>query len=208
RQWMQDRLPTSDRKSCLPRESDKILFARILLAHGQWDEALDLVSNQLEDAEESDRVLSRIELFLVRSKVLIAQGSLVEAGVSLKKSILLAEPAGYVSIFVNEGPSIADLLEKLIEENNDIPNAFANKLLTAFRLPKAVKIDSGYIERLSQRELEVLRLVAGGFSNKMIVEKLFISMSTVKTHLRNIYGKLNVNSRTQSIVKAKELDLL
>lgn len=64
------------------------------------------------------------------------------------------------------------------------------------------------IERLSERELEVLRFIAAGLSNKKIMDELFISMNTVKTHLRNIYSKLNVNSRTQAVAKAKELDLL
>ncbi|MDY6793452.1 MAG: LuxR C-terminal-related transcriptional regulator [Thermodesulfobacteriota bacterium] len=73
---------------------------------------------------------------------------------------------------------------------------------------KLIETDDGLVERLSERELEVLRLIAAGLSNNKIMEELFISLSTVKTHLRNIYGKLNVHSRTEAIVKAKELDLL
>jgi LuxR family maltose regulon positive regulatory protein len=127
---------------------------------------------------------------------------------ALKKALSLAEPGGYTRVFVDEGPHIAKLLEKTLDAKGKSPRAFVKKLLPAFRLRQIMQSDGGPIEGLSERELEVLRFIAAGLSNKKITEELFISMSTVKTHLRNIYGKLNVHSRTEAIVKAKELGLL
>jgi len=109
---------------------------------------------------------------------------------------------------VDEGPSIAILLEKLLNDKAGVSRAYVNKLLSAFQVDKLIQTQDGLVEQLSDRELEVLRLIAAGLSNKKITEELFISLSTVKTHLRNIYGKLNVHSRTEAIVKAKELELL
>ncbi len=100
------------------------------------------------------------------------------------------------------------LLEKSLDTNVDVPRVYVKKLLSAFRLHKLIETDDGLVERLSERELDVLRLIAGGLSNNKIMAELFISLSTVKTHIRNIYSKLNVHSRTEAIVKAKELDLL
>ncbi len=109
---------------------------------------------------------------------------------------------------MDEGPPLAELLEKILDAKVDVSRAYVKKLLSAFRLSKLIKTDDGLIERLSERELEVLRFIAAGLSNKKIMEELFISLSTVKTHIRNIYSKLYVHSRTEAIVKAKELDLL
>jgi LuxR family maltose regulon positive regulatory protein len=68
--------------------------------------------------------------------------------------------------------------------------------------------DDDLVEPLSERELEVLRHIAAGQSNKKVMEELFLSLSTVKTHIRNIYSKLNVHSRTEAVIKARELNLL
>jgi LuxR family maltose regulon positive regulatory protein len=99
-------------------------------------------------------------------------------------------------------------LEKILDAKADVPRAYVKKLLSAFMLDKLIETEDGLVEQLSERELEVLRLISAGLSNKKITEELFISLSTVKTHLRNIYSKLNVHSRTEAIVKAKELEIL
>jgi LuxR family maltose regulon positive regulatory protein len=103
---------------------------------------------------------------------------------------------------------MAELLEKMIDARKDVPRAFVKKLLSAFKLMRIAKHHDGLLEPLSERELEVLRFIAAGLPNKKITEQLFISMSTVKTHLRNIYGKLDVHSRTEAVAKAMDLGIL
>jgi LuxR family maltose regulon positive regulatory protein len=137
-----------------------------------------------------------------------AQGDISPALASLERALVLAEPEGYLRIFVDEGPPIAELLEKVLDTKTAVPRAYMKKLLSAFRLNKLAIEDDALVENLSERELYVLRLIAAGLSNKKIMEELFLSLSTVKTHIRNIYSKLNVHSRTEAIIKARELNLL
>jgi LuxR family transcriptional regulator, maltose regulon positive regulatory protein len=118
----------------------------------------------------------------------------------------MAEPEGYISTFVDEGEPIRSLLSKMTG------NAYAARLLAGFTLGTELpaKQASGIHadEFLSQREREVLRLVAGGLSNQEIANSLFISLPTVKTHVGNIFNKLDVTSRTQAIARAKSLGLI
>jgi LuxR family maltose regulon positive regulatory protein len=110
---------------------------------------------------------------------------------------------------------MAELLEEIIEVNkhdHDDTKAgfslsFAKKLLSMIKAGRPPKIE-GLAEPISERELEVLYLVAAGLSNREIAEKLFISLNTVKTHTKNINSKLNVNSRIKAVARAKELGLL
>jgi LuxR family maltose regulon positive regulatory protein len=125
----------------------------------------------------------------------------------LRKVLILAEPGGFVCIFVDEGPPMAELLD-ILDAKTDVPRVYVKKLLSAFRLNKLIETEDGLVERLSERELEALRFNATGISNKKIMERLFVSWSTVKTHIRNIFSILDVHSHTETIVEANELDLL
>jgi LuxR family transcriptional regulator, maltose regulon positive regulatory protein len=207
-QWMQDREVRENGKYTLLQESKQILFSRILFAHGEVAESLEWFQKLIKIAEADGRNISVIEMLLVQANALKSKGDIKAAISSVKKAISLANPGGFISIFVEEGPSIAELLQIMLDENADIPRAYVKKILSAFRLTKLIQTDDSIVERLSERELEVLRLIVAGLPNKIIMEELFISMSTVKTHVRNIYSKLNVNSRIQAAAKAKELDIL
>jgi LuxR family maltose regulon positive regulatory protein len=115
---------------------------------------------------------------------------------------------------VDEGQSMAPLLYKALDRG--IAPDYLNHLLQAFPInepelvePSVSQIpDSGYIEPLSEREIEVLQLIAEGMTNPEIATRLFLSLYTVKTHTRNIYGKLGVNNRTQAVTKARVLGIL
>ncbi len=118
-------------------------------------------------------------------------------------------------MFVSKGPHVAKLLEEILavkKRDHDAAKAgfslaYAQKILSAFKAAAPPKTE-GLMDPISDRELEVLHLIAAGLSNKKIADKLFISLNTVKTHTKNINSKLDVNSRTQAIARAKELGLI
>jgi LuxR family maltose regulon positive regulatory protein len=182
--------------------------ARVHLAQGDTSAALAVLGPLRRHVEAKGWEDERLKVMVLQAVALHAHGEKDKAAQLLGDALALAEPGGFIRIFVDEGSPIAELLEKILDDNIDVPRAYVKKLLSAFRLSKLIKTDDGLGEHLSERELEVLGLIAGGLSNKKIMEELFLSLSTVKTHIRNIYSKLNVHSRTEVIVKSKEMDLL
>jgi len=191
-------------------ENEPPLFtlARVYISQAKMDEALELLNHLEKSAISSGRINNLIEALVLQTLTLSASKNWAAALQTMERCLALAEPGGYIRIFIDEGPLIAKLLEKCLDSKVTVPRAYVKKLLSAFRLSKLIKTDDELVEQLSDRELEVLRSIAAGLSNKKITESLFISLSTVKTHLRNIYGKLNVHSRTEAVAKADELDLL
>ncbi|MCB0014253.1 MAG: hypothetical protein KDE34_20210 [Anaerolineales bacterium] len=139
-----------------------------------------------------------------------------QAAATLAQALALAEPEGFVRLFVDEGPPVAELLNRVnASPEGRRRTTYIRKLLAAFPHHPAEAVASPsvstpqpLIEPLSERELEVLRLIAAGKSNKEIARLLVIAPGTVKKHLNNIYGKLGVHSRTQALVRANALELL
>jgi LuxR family maltose regulon positive regulatory protein len=136
---------------------------------------------------------------------------------TLTQALVLAEPEGYVRTFVDEGPAMGDLLSATLEARqrgrqdaaNDVPARYLAKLLVALEQDAAgLASNERPHEPLSERELEVLALVAAGASNAEVAGRLFVSKSTVKTHINNLYRKLGARSRTHALAKARELNLL
>ena len=190
------------------REPEYIMLARILIAQDRLNDAMELLKRLIKAEEKGGRILRQIETLLLKTLILKEQRNINESLITLGTALSLAEPGGYIRIFLDEGSRIAELLEKMLDGKPDVARAYVKRLLSAFRVGKTIEAKDGLVENLSERELEVLRLIANGLSNKKITEALFVSLSTVKTHLRNIYGKLNVHSRTEAIVRAKALGLL
>jgi LuxR family maltose regulon positive regulatory protein len=137
-----------------------------------------------------------------------AQGDLDRALALLERALSLAEPEGYVRVFVAEGEPVARLLYLAAERG--IAPAYAGRLLAALPAlePAVQEPQAEMLEPLSERELDVLRLIAKGLSNKEIAERLVVSLRTVKWHASNIYGKLAVKNRTQAVAKARSLGIL
>mgnify|MGYP000061167553 CR=1 FL=1 len=198
-----------------PRELIYSDLARLLITLDRAAEALPLLTRLLEAAITMERQGDEIRYLVLIALAQHALGNTHTALDSLSQALSLAEPQGYVRLFVDEGFPMAELLSLAIPQN--IAPDYASKLLAAF--PKyvlsAVPIDKALtintqilVEPLSQREIEVLRLIAEGCKYKEIAERLVVSINTVRHHTKNVYGKLDVNNRTQAIGRAKELNLL
>jgi LuxR family maltose regulon positive regulatory protein len=136
-----------------------------------------------------------------------AQGDVEQALSILERALALAEPEGYVRTFLDEGEPMAELLCQAL--SRDIVPNYAARLLAAFgqEVEVASPAMESLIEPLTERELEVLRLIVAGLSNPEIAEALVIAVSTVKSHVNHIFGKLGVESRTQAMAKVRELEL-
>ncbi len=214
-QWVEDRQLNPDGEPGNRHELEHLALAHILMAQNKLSEADRLFERLLSDAEAGDRVNIMIELLLGRMLFHRAMGDDVAALGALKKALSLAEPGGFIMIFAGKGKPVADFLEKIITDKSrisegresDFSLAYTQKILSACKASRP-KLADELLEPLSERELEVLNLIAAGLSNKEITEKLFISLNTVKTHTKHINSKLNVNNRTRAIARAKELGIL
>ena len=198
-----------------PREFDYSDLACLLIAQGRAAEALPLLTRLLEAAITMERHGDEIRYLVMIALAHHALGNTQTALDSLRQALTLAEPEGYVRLFVDEVQPMAELLNFAISQ--DIAPDYAGKLLAAFPedVLSAVPMDNNLIfntqmlvEPLSEREIEVLRLMAGGYKYQEIADRLVVSINTVRHHNRNIFGKLNVNSRIQAIDRARELHLL
>jgi LuxR family maltose regulon positive regulatory protein len=213
--WAQERGLSIDDKLGNLHELEYLALALILIAQNRLDDADLLLQRLIEDAKAGDRVIMMIDMRLLRALICKRKKDPAAALGELKFALSSAQTGGITSVFVSKGKPMAELLEEIIEVNkhdHDDTKAgfslsFAKKLLAMIKAGMPPKIES-LMEPLSQRELEVLYLIAAGLRNREIAEKLFISLNTVKTHTKNINSKLNVNNRTKAIVRAKELGLL
>ncbi|MCB0213897.1 MAG: tetratricopeptide repeat protein, partial [Anaerolineae bacterium] len=224
--WVQKReLSTDDALSYL-HEFEHLTLARVRIAEYRRNPikqtiiaALHLLERLLRAAETGDRWGSVIEISIQQALAHQAHGDIPAALASLERAIILAEPEGFVRLFVDEGPLLAELLTKMKDKKGKL-RAYIQKLLAAFGVPTDIQPSSPVpdkplapqpqplIEPLSERELEVLDLIAQGLSNREISERLVLALSTVKGHNRIIFGKLQVQRRTEAVARARELGLL
>ena len=226
--WVQEQHLTIDDELSFLREFDHVTLARVLIAqhkHGQVsgsiDEAKRLLERLLNAADLAGRTGSVIEILVLLALTHEAQGDMPSARVALERALRLAEPEGYVYIFVDAGLPMAQLLQQ-VAVRGAMPG-YVDKLLAALGTEKqrvdkpthaqisshpSSPVVSTLIEPLSQRELEVLHLIAQGFSNNEISEKLFLALSTVKGHNRVIFDKLQVQRRTEAVARGRELGLV
>jgi LuxR family maltose regulon positive regulatory protein len=202
------------------REFEHITLARVLIARyksdretGSIHEAIGLLERLLQAAEEGKRMGSVIEILALLALAHAAQGDIPLALVSLERALTLAAPEGYVRLFVDEGEAMRLLIEKQSRNRNHPLSGYADKLLAAFSQPVAppgsvlIHQKSDMIEPLSERELEVLRLLRTDLNGPDIAQQLIVSLNTFRTHTKNIYNKLGVNDRRAAIRRAEELDL-
>ncbi len=202
-----------------PREGEYLALARVRIAQGRNDsaspflqEALRLLDRLLRDAETKARMGSVLEILVLRALALEAQGDRTSALSTLERALILAQPEGYIRLFVDEGPPMLALLRQA--HAHSIVPGYVATLLRAFGeqhasdLPLTSPRPSPLVEPLTERERDVLRLLLEGASNREIAHHLVLSVNTVKRHVYNICGKLGVQSRTQAIIRARALTLL
>ena len=198
-----------------PREPIYADLACLLIALDRAAEALPLLARLLEAAISMERHGDEIRYLVLIALAHHALGNQQTALDSLGQALALAEPQGYVRLFVDEGQPMAELLRLAISQNvlpeysSKLLAAFPENLLAAIHFDKDLTVNKqSLIEPLSEREIDVLHLMADGYKYEEIAKRLVISINTVRHHNRNIFGKLNVNSRLRAIDRARELHLL
>jgi len=187
--------------------------ARVQLAQGDPAAALVVLERWREQVEAKDLKDERLKVLVLEAVALHAHDEEDKALQVLNEALTLGEPGGFIRIFVDEGDQMAELLTRRKAEGGRLME-YIHKLLAAFAnpgqaLPSALpRRVQPLVEPLSQRELEVLRLIAEGLSNDEISKRLFVALDTVKGHNRRIYDKLHVQRRTEAVARARELGLL
>lgn len=207
-------------------ESEYLTLARLYLAQSSPGKALEILASLQTIDEQKGRGRRLVEVLCLQALAFQAKGEMDNALSMLGRALKHGRTEGYVRTFIDEGAPAMRLLKQAVHRG--IEPEYATRLLAAMkskeggdqRLIKAsasgtlspprgiAGFEPGLMEQLSERELEVLKLVAQGLSNPEIGARLVISLSTVKGHTANIYGKLGVNSRTQAVAKARELNIL
>jgi LuxR family maltose regulon positive regulatory protein len=212
----QERAANADDAAGAARVVDRLTSARLLLAQGRHREALPLLEELGETAEAAGRTGDLIKILALQALALWAAGKKERAVSTVAGALAVAEPEGYVRTFVDEGAPMAELLSEVLEAlqrgrlDPPIPTHYLRKLLVALERDDAVARSPAkrLPEPLSGRELEVLQLIAAGKTNRQISSELFVSVGTVKTHLNNLYRKLDARSRTQAVARGRELNLI
>jgi LuxR family maltose regulon positive regulatory protein len=203
-------------------ELEQIALARLRLAQGRAIDAQRLMDRQRGLAEAGGRTGRLIEILCLQALASEAQSHHDAAEATLSRALSLARPEGYVRVFLDLGAPLRKLLARLAARR--APGAamvrvtadHAREFLDAFQQDTAAGVSqvapsslaTALVSPLTEREVEVLHLLAEGLSNKAIAERLIVAPSTIKQHLKNVYGKLDVHSRTEAVARGRELGLL
>lgn len=213
--WVESRGLDESSEPTFAREQEYLVLVRLLLAQGTPEHALVLVRRLRELAEHQQRCGSLLEMQVLEAVALDATGDQRAARSVLSEALIAGEAEGVVSTFVNGGARVKSLLE--IVGSGRVSRMYLDRVLAAFRpisstrigvAGQAVAVSHELVEPLSDRELEVLRLLVSGMSNREIADELVVALDTVKKHVSHIFAKLGASSRTQAVARARELDLL
>jgi len=188
-------------------EAQYLTFARVLLAQNKVNSTLTLLDQLLITAESTGKIGTVIEILILQALAYQKIDDIPQALKAFECALTLAQTEGFLRIFLDEGKPIVTLLQYAAKKG--VYSAYIKKLLSVASPGGTTALSSQLlIEPLSNRELEVLQRVAEGKSNQQIAGALFITSGTVKKHLNNIFGKLSVQSRTQCVARARELNIL
>lgn len=218
--WVSEQNLSPDDELSYLREFEHLTLARVLIgryktgrADGDLHVSLGLLARLLQAAEAGGRIGSVIEILIVQSLAHQAQGEQPQALASLERALTLAEPEGYVRIFADEGETIRVLLELLSHRASSACCGYAARLLAALSqtVPASklavISQNPTLPEPLSERELEVLRLLRSELSGPDIARQMIVSLNTLRSHTKNIFAKLGVSNRRSAIRRAEELGL-
>ncbi|MFD0681669.1 MULTISPECIES: LuxR C-terminal-related transcriptional regulator [unclassified Paenibacillus] len=190
-----------------------IHLSKALAANGQGSEALGLL-DRLYRLVDGERLHDKIRVLIVQSVVLYKQGDTPASLLKLEAALLLAEPQGYLRSFIDEGAVIAKLLSQYLHmrQHSFIRNSTTVSLIYIKRLLQMVNIHADDtmmpMVLLTEQETRILKMVEQGWVNKQMAELLNVKPNTIKMHMKNIYKKLDVNSRLQVLQRARELKVL
>jgi LuxR family maltose regulon positive regulatory protein len=194
------------------REYEHTTLARLLVAEAAdggaeiLPAALALLERLRTAAEQGRRDGSRLEILVVQALARDAAGNRVGAFAALDAAIEFAEPEGYLRVFLDEGPSMTRLL-KAAAKRSKAPG-YLHELVRASTGPEPSPASQGLVEPLSEREMEVLRLLRSDLDGPGMARELVVSLNTLRTHTKNIYTKLGVGSRRAAVRRAEELELI
>ncbi|MCD4722690.1 MAG: LuxR C-terminal-related transcriptional regulator [Desulfobacula sp.] len=174
---------------------------------------MNFLNQKLQLAKDRELFTRIIQIRILKSQLMYANGKIKDALAELRPALSLARNRGFFRIFIDDGESLIKLLKLAVAQG--IHREYTTRLVQALKhddksnsIHSESATSSVLLEQMSEREVQVLRLVAAGLSNREIAEELYLAVGTVKKHLYNIYGKLNVNRRTQAVSQAKKLSLL
>ncbi len=210
--WVEERGLEEQDEPGYARELEYLVLARYLLSRNIPDRALALLERLGTAAKAQARMGSIIQVQVLQALGFQAAGKADQAMKVLAQALMQAEPEGYIRTFVDEGRPMAVLLHRALARG--VTADYTARLLAAFHSidqgsqPSPPPVPLPFNEPLSERELEVLRLLATGASNQEIAGELSIALTTARKHVSNILGKLGVNNRTQAVSRGRDLGLL
>jgi len=209
--WHASILAQSEPMPLMRQEQEALIVAHLYLARGQPQAALALLERWRAEAAMQERTRSEIEILAVQALAHSALADRTQALQALTRALTLAQPRGLRRIFLDLGEPLAVLLQTAAP-------TFAKRALAGYAAGLLRVLSHGQahaapvaalplLEPLSQQEQRVLRLIVAGQSNAEIARELVVSPNTIKTHIKNIYRKLNVNTREEAQAAARELHL-
>ncbi len=212
--WARERQLSARDELTYLREYEHVTLARLLLARSadgsrqDLDDAVGLLDRLLAAAEDGQRAGTVIEILLLQALARQAGAETPAALDTLGRAVTLAEPEGYVRLFADEGPPVASLL-RLLAKDDRVPRGYVRRLLAASTgRPDGGASGQPLVDPLSERELDVLRLLASDLDGPDIARELTVSLNTLRTHTKRIYAKLGVTSRRAAVQRAQALHLL